>query len=104
MSLVEEDAPEYNSKVALEIVRQYQVLDEETFDLETDEEIPYDKEKLEEYIKTPTKEIVRSKRKDKYVVHNQIEKTELRRALDYVFQGNAVHYKKRIVMEGSNDG
>jgi hypothetical protein len=86
------DAPEFGSKRALEIVRLYQHLDEETFDKETDENIPFN----EDYTKENG---YMSQRKDVYVVSNENDKTELKRALSRLFEGNSVHYKKRIVVE-----
>jgi hypothetical protein len=37
-------------------------------------------------------------KKDEYVVGSQDEKRELCKALNYLFEGNAVYYKKRIIV------
>lgn len=86
------DSPEFDSAKALETVRRYQVLDEETFNKETDEKIPFDENFTKE-------NGFMSQRRDTYVVSNNEEKQELRKALSRLFEGNSVHYKKRIVVE-----
>jgi hypothetical protein len=95
----ESSAPEFNAEIALEIVRKHQQLDNETFDKETGEDIPYSDTKLEKQLNVDPSEIKKSKRKDTYVVNNEEEKVELKHALNYLFEGNSVHYKKRIVVK-----
>lgn len=91
-------APEFNAEIALEIVRKYQKLDEETFNKETNEEIPYSESKLEKQLNIDPSEVKKSKRTDQYLVTNENEKVELKHALNYLFEGNSVHYKKRIIV------
>jgi hypothetical protein len=88
-------APEFDSKIALEIVQKYQVLDEEQFDKETDITIPYESP----WNSKEANILPKSTRKDHYIVHTVEEKQELKRALNHLFESNAVHYKKRIVLE-----
>ena len=78
-------APEYNAEVALEIVRKYQIIDEENLMRENDESVLFD----EDYDQ-------KSKIRHRYEVHTQDEKAELRKAFDYLFGANAVYYKKSI--------
>ena len=88
-------APEFDSKIALEIVQKYQVLDEEGFDKETDISTPY----KSPWNSNELNVLPKSTRKDTYIVHTLEEKQELKRALNHLFESNAVHYKKRIVLE-----
>ena len=91
-----ESAPEYNSKIALEIVEKYQIVDESQFDKETDISIEYHSPLGGEERILP-----KSIRKDQYLVANEVEKQELKRALNHLFEANAIHYKKRIVVENN---
>ena len=78
-------APEYNADVALEIVRKYQIIDEENLTKENDESVLFN----EDYDQ-------KSKIRHCYEVHSQSEREELRKAFDYLFGANAVYYKKSI--------
>lgn len=84
-----ESAPEYDSAIALEIIQKKQIVDEETLE----------KELLDENSDLDTvniKELKRSNRSDYYLVDTEEEYKELKRALKHVYEGNAVHYIKRI--------
>lgn len=89
-------APEFNAEIALEIIRKYHKLDEETLKKECDEDLPYDEEKLEAYLTLSKDKVPRSKRRDYYLVANSDEKNELVRALNYMFENGAVYHKKKI--------
>lgn len=89
-------APEFNAEIALEIIRKYHNLDEDTLNKECDEDLPYDEEKLDNYLSLSKDKVPRSNRHDYYLVANSDEKNELVRALNYMFENGAVHHKKRI--------
>jgi len=94
MSSAFADSPEYNSNIAMEIVNKYHCLDEEQFDKETDISVEYTSPLGGEERILP-----KSTRKDIYVVSNEVEKAELKKALNHLFEANAVYYKQRIHIE-----
>lgn len=89
-----ENAPEFDSEIALEIVEKYQCIDEEQFDKETDISIEYTSP-----LNGEERILPKSVRKDTYVVSNKVEKMELKKALRHLFEDNAKHYIDRIVVE-----